>query len=85
MDVFRRVKKSGVGGGGLSECAGGWARSTRNTVAPKSARSMPAKGPGHVRCVDLIAGYELYSPGARPANSRTRRDVNGGDSAIVEL
>lgn len=47
MELLRRVSWSAVGGGGLGVCAEGWARSIRSTVAPKSARRRPAKGPGH--------------------------------------
>lgn len=48
MEDLRRVSWSGVGGGGavLVLWAEGWARSIRKTVAPKSARRRPAKGPG---------------------------------------
>lgn len=34
MEDLWRVKRSGVGGGGVRVCARGWARSMRRTVAP---------------------------------------------------
>lgn len=47
MELLRLVSWSGVEGGGSEVCAAGWARSMRRTVAPKSARRRPAKGPGN--------------------------------------
>ena len=84
-----RVMRSFVGGGGFDGVfvwvTLGIARSIRRTDAPLSASRRPANGP------EWLGQYEWScelrggrsSPGARPANSRTRIPVSAGGPAIM--
>lgn len=91
-EVLRRVRASGVRGGGVGVCAVGCGRSMRITLAPWSDRRRPVKGPVKgVGVSMLFSGWGLSGieengqggvPGARPANSRTLRPVNGGGEVM---